>query len=240
MLLNFLPIRILWGILMKKSYTAIACALAMTALPTAQAEMPVKQVTIEANIGVTSNYLWRGTSQTMDGPAVSGGIDIAHESGFYLGTWASNIDWGTTGVELDIYGGYANELEGGLGYDVGLISYIYPSDDYDDSNFTELYLNLSYGPVSGGVAYTVAADWSDHSDLYYWASVGFEPAETWSISATVGHYDFEDNLDYSHGPVDITKSVGEFGDFTFTVSQAEENPFDDDDLKVVVSWSKSF
>ncbi|OOZ23477.1 hypothetical protein BOW35_02205 [Solemya velum gill symbiont] len=218
---------------MKKSYAAIACALAMTAIPTAQAE-------ITANIGVTSNYLWRGTSQTDDAPAVSGGIDYAHESGFYLGTWASNIDWGTTGVELDIYGGYANELEGGLGYDVGLISYIYPSDDYDDSNFTELYLNLSYGPVSGGIAYTVAADWDDHSDLYYWASAGFEPAESWNISATVGHYDFEDNLDYSHGQVDITKSTGDFGDFTFTISKAEESPFDDDDLKVVVSWSKSF
>ncbi|OOZ43135.1 TorF family putative porin [Solemya elarraichensis gill symbiont] len=218
---------------MKKSYAAIACALAMTALPTAQAE-------ITANIGVTSNYLWRGTSQTDDGPAISGGIDYAHENGFYLGTWASNIDWGTTAVELDIYGGYANELDGGLGYDVGVISYIYPSDDYEDSNFTELYLNLSYGPVSGGIAYTVAADRSDHGDLYYWASAGFEPAESWNISATVGHYDFEDNLDYSHGQVDVTKSAGEFGDFTFTISQAEENPFDDDDLKVVVSWSKSF
>jgi uncharacterized protein (TIGR02001 family) len=46
-----------------------------------------------ANIGAVSNYIWRGVTQTGDQAAVQGGIDVAHASGFYAGTWASNIDW---------------------------------------------------------------------------------------------------------------------------------------------------
>jgi uncharacterized protein (TIGR02001 family) len=46
-----------------------------------------------ANIGAVSNYIWRGVTQTGDQAAVQGGLDVAHESGFYAGTWASNIDW---------------------------------------------------------------------------------------------------------------------------------------------------
>jgi len=49
---------------------------------------------VEANIGATSNYVWRGVTQTNDAVAVQGGIDYRHEVGFYAGTWASNVDFG--------------------------------------------------------------------------------------------------------------------------------------------------
>ena len=55
-----------------------------------------------ANIGAVSNYMWRGVSQTQDGPAVQGGLDYAHSSGFYLGTWASNVDWNNEGAPQDV------------------------------------------------------------------------------------------------------------------------------------------
>ena len=57
---------------------------------------------ISANIGAVSNYMWRGVTQTLDGPAVQGGLDFSHESGFYAGTWASNIDWNDEGAPQEV------------------------------------------------------------------------------------------------------------------------------------------
>ena len=206
------------------------------------------QAELSANIGVTSNYLWRGVTQTDDGPAVSGGIDWSHDSGFYLGTWASNIDWGQgNGAEVDFYGGYAGEM-GDFGYDVGLIYYYYPASDYDDSDFIELTLTGSWKFLEAGIAYTLNGQADDDSpfsdgDLYYHLSASFDLAETWSLGATIGYYDFDvpndGDVNYAHGQIDVTKSAGDWGDFTFTLSKAQEES-GDDDAKFVVSWSKSF
>jgi hypothetical protein len=78
----------------------IACAsgallLSLGTLQTATAADPNS---FSANIGAVSNYMWRGVSQTQDGPAIQGGLDYAHASGFYLGTWASNVDWNNEGA----------------------------------------------------------------------------------------------------------------------------------------------
>ncbi len=228
---------------MMKKKLAIACgAILLGATSLAQAELT-------ANIGATSNYLWRGASQTGDDAAVSGGIDWGHESGFYLGTWASNIDWGNgSGTEVDFYGGFANEI-GDLGYDIGLIYYYYPTSGYEDSNFLELSLSGSWKFLEAGLAYTLDGDadsdaaFSD-GDIYYYLSAGFEVVDTWSIGATVGHYDFDTSkafgdVDYTHGQIDVTKSAGDWGDFTMTVSKAQEES-GSDDTKFVVSWAKSF
>ena len=197
-----------------------------------------------ANIGATSNYVWRGVSQTDDAAAVSGGLDYAHESGFYAGTWASNVDFDDdTTAEVDAYGGFANELAGGLGYDVGVIYYWYPGAK-DDLDFTEIYLGLSYGPVNAGINYTVDKEDSDadENDLYYHLGASFDVAETWSVGGTVGYYDFDSGGDYTHGQIDITKSAGSLGDFTLTVSNVlDQSDVDvDGDALVFVSWAKTF
>lgn len=226
---------------MKMKKIAMACGVALLgANSLAQAEL-------SANIGATSNYLWRGVSQTDDGAAISGGVDWAHDSGFYLGTWASNIDWGvgSSGAEVDFYGGFANEI-GDFGYDAGLIYYYYPDSAYDDSDFSELYLSGSWKFLSGGIAYTLHGDADSDApftdgDLYYHIAAGWDVAETWNLSGTIGHYDFDagGDFDYTHYQADLTKSAGDWGDVTFTVSQADEES-GDDDTKFLVSWSKTF
>jgi len=209
---------------------------------------------VEANIGATSNYVWRGATQTDDDAAISGGIDYAHNSGIYVGTWASNVDFGAGGeVEWDIYAGYGGEVNG-LGYDIGYIAYLYP--DSRDSNFHEIAASLSYGLFSVGAHYTIASDIVNTpgvadgfvtDDIYLYTGFGADVSETWSIGATVGYYMFDEDgiggtsLDYVHGQLDITKSAGEFGDFTLSLSLAEEEAnAGDDDLKVFVSWAKAF
>ena len=228
---------------MMKKKLAIACGAALLGLTSmAQAELT-------ANIGVTSNYLWRGVSQTGDDAAVSGGIDWAHDSGFYLGTWASNIDWGTgSGAEVDFYGGFANEI-GDFGYDVGLIYYYYPTTGYEDSDFTEISLSGSWKFLEAGLAYTINGDadsdapFSD-GDIYYHIAASFDVAETWSVAGTYGYYDFDTakaqgDVDYGHVQLDVTKAAGDWGDFTFTVSKADKES-GNDDVKFIASWGKSF
>ncbi|MCU7553322.1 TorF family putative porin [Alteromonas sp. ASW11-19] len=199
------------------------------------------QAAVEANIGVTSNYLWRGVTQSMNDPSVSGGLDYSHESGFYAGTWIGTIDWGNgSGTENDYYLGYSG-MSGDFGYDVGYIHYVYPATGYENSDFGEVYFNGSYMGLGFGVAYTVASDVADGSlydsgDIYYNVSYGWDLPEEFGLSMTYGYYDFDagDDSDYGHFQADLSK-----GDFTLTVSKAQQES-GDDDTKFVVSWGTTF
>lgn len=124
-----------------------------------KAEDDTPAITISGAATITSDYRFRGVSQSDEGLAVQGGITISHESGFYVGTWGSNLaGWGTfggTNMELDLIAGYKFGVgEGTL--DTGLVWYMYPSG-LDTTDFAELYAKLSgaVGPVSltAGVAY---------------------------------------------------------------------------------------
>ena len=97
----------------------------------------------ESNVALSSDYIWRGMTQTAEEPAISGGFDIAGESGLYFGTWASNVEFGDgAALELDWYAGYANELDNGFSYDIGYLAYTYPGEDSLD--FEEIYVGFGY------------------------------------------------------------------------------------------------
>ena len=198
---------------------------------------------ISANIGLTSNYVWRGQTQTNNGPAISGGLDYAHASGFYAGTWASNVDFDAddpTTAEVDFYGGFSNEI-GGLSYDVGVVYYAYPGGM--DLDFTDVYGSLSVGPITAGVYYTVDKESGvDENDVYYYVGASTEIAPTWSLGGTVGFYDYDSGEEYKHAQIDVGKSAGDFGDFTLSVSVLDDDDglgLDGDPL-VFVSWGKTF
>ncbi len=122
--------------------TAITAYAQTPAAPAAPAA-PASDHTFTANVGVFSQYIFRGLTQTNRKPALQGGVDYSHSSGLYIGTWLSNISWlrenfsipgNTTGqyqsgghLEMDIYGGYkANFGKSDFTYDVGLLQYWYP------------------------------------------------------------------------------------------------------------------
>src|SRR5690606_7575411 len=102
---------------MKKSLVKSSIGLMVTLQMTSS----LVSADVSTNIAVVSNYLFRGVSQTDGSPAVQGGIDFEHASGFYAGTWASNVDFGDEiSYELDLYAGFAGSMND-LGYDVGYV-----------------------------------------------------------------------------------------------------------------------
>ncbi len=143
---------------------------------------------ISGNIALTSDYRFRGISQSDEDPAVQGGFDVGFEPGFYLGTWGSSIDFGggnDTGsfstVELDYYGGWRGPIgDSDFGIDVGYVYYQYPGDTVDPKgDYQEFYVKGSWTTLVVGVVY---------SDDYY-AQTG----DFWYLS---GDYSFKliDNL----------------------------------------------
>jgi uncharacterized protein (TIGR02001 family) len=174
---------------MRKSLitTAVLGALVAPSFVFAADAAPAPDLTVAYNVGLYSQYIFRGMTQTDRKPALQGGVDLTHSSGFYLGAWGSNIDWlrssyGTTGtvndtyytkggnLEVDLYGGFRTELgKSGVGIDVGVLQYWYPGtlrSGWAKANTTELYGALSYGWLQAklsGVVSEAAWGWGKSS-----------------------------------------------------------------------------
>ena len=119
------------------------------------AGISVAQAQVTGNLGLTSDYRFRGVSQTQNAPAVQGGIDYNHKSGFYVGNWNSSVSSqmysNGSGVESDLYAGFKKDIYKGLTLDVGSYNYFYPrATNNTSTNFdtNELFVGLGYGPVS--------------------------------------------------------------------------------------------
>ena len=148
---------------MRKSLLAISVAAALAA-PAAAFAQSSSPHTLTGNFGFFSQYIFRGLTQTDTKPAAQGGFDYAHSSGFYLGTWASNISWLTdfggytsSSLEWDFYGGYKNTI-GDFGYDVGLLQYYYPGTVAPGANKADTlegYGALSWKWLSAKLSYSL-------------------------------------------------------------------------------------
>jgi uncharacterized protein (TIGR02001 family) len=145
---------------------------------------------ITANVTVINDYRYRGISQSNFKPAIQGGFDYAHESGFYIGNWNSSISWisdaasqgGANNVsapiEMDFYAGFKKELLGaGFASDFGVLQYYYPTSGLPSSatnpNTTEIYAaqNFTLGPVTGFAKFSYSATntfgFANSSGSYY-------------------------------------------------------------------------
>lgn len=114
---------------------------AAEAAPAAAPAEPESAWTATANVGFVSDYYFRGISQSWHKPAVQGGFDVAHSSGFYAGVWGSNVTPNTypdATVEIDAYAGYNGTISAveGLGYTAGLYGYFYPGGSWKKYTFT--------------------------------------------------------------------------------------------------------
>ena len=178
-----------------------APAAAQTVNPADEVEAETEgPITFSANIALTSEYRFRGVDLSGGDPAVQGGLDLAHESGFYVGTWASTLDDDTVGfgdVELDVYGGWSGDVGEGLALDVGVIGYLYPDAGPGDFDYVEFYssLGFTFGPAETtvGVAYAPEQDSLGGTDnLYVYSDIGVGIPDT-PITVT-GHLGYTDGF----------------------------------------------
>ncbi|MBD1387939.1 hypothetical protein IC617_00715 [Neiella sp. HB171785] len=233
---------------MKATKTLIASAIVAATL-----SAPAMAVEgLSANAAATSNYLWRGVTQSDDSAAVSGGIDYEHASGFYAGTWVSTVDFGgnevdglDTSYEIDFYAGYGGTV-GDFSYDVGYVYYAYP-DDSADIDLGELYGSVSYSFLTVGVAYLLNSgddafsDGMDDDWLYYSADAAFEVAEGLELGLHVGYFDGDSVEDwFGDSYVDYSASLSKDG-FSLMLSKTDIDDMGNlDDMKAVVSYSVDF
>jgi uncharacterized protein (TIGR02001 family) len=197
---------------MKLSKQAAASALvAATVLPGAAL------ADLAFNVGVVSDYRFRGISQTRLKPALQGGVDYSL-GGFYLGAWASTIKWikdfdGDSDLELDLYGGYKGDVMKDLTYDVGLLRYQYPSNRLTPSpNTTELYGALTYGPATLKYSHSLTNTFgaTDSKNSYYLdLSAGFDVGSGVIVTPHVGYQKIK-------GPLGDDAS---YTDYSLTVSK---------------------
>jgi len=154
---------------------------------------------ISGNVALTTDYIWRGMSQTDGSPAIQGGFDADLGNGLYAGVWGSNVDFdGGESMELDIYAGWATEISG-VGVDLGVIHYAYPTSN-SETDFTEVYVGLSMGPASLTQYFGVDLGSDDLGDyrLGNYTDLGLDLGEYSGISlaAHVGYYDLQKGNDY--------------------------------------------
>lgn len=232
--------------------TLIATAL-LASTSSVLAEIP----NISANVTLASDYVFRGVSQTDNQLAIQGGFDWASDMGIYVGTWASNVDSQFFGggtdpqIELDLYGGYANELGNGIGYDIGYLRYQYPGGS--DFNTNEFYLKGSYKGFGASVNYSDELSFvgSDSSAWYWAASYDYTFPYAIDFSAHVGYnagsaYSDDDALGgtYTDWSLGVSKSViGVDLGLTYTdstISKSDCGGSNVCDARVVASIGKSF
>ena len=185
------------------------------------------------NVGVVSQYRYRGIAQTKGDPALQGGIDYANANGFYLGAWASTIKWikdaayagakqAKGPVELDLYGGYKFEAAG-LAYDVGYLRYQYVGNTYKDAaptvnvnaNTDEVYGAATYGPAT--LKYSQATSnlfgYSDSKGSTYWdLSATFDLGNGYSIVPHAGRQSIKNAnqiYGYSDFALTLNKDLGD-------------------------------
>lgn len=126
------------------------------------AGVSVAQAEVTGNLGLTSDYRFRGVSQTQNAPAVQGGIDYNHKSGFYVGNWNSSVSsqlyTNGAGIESDLYAGFKGKFLG-FDLDVGSMNYFYPrATNGTSTNFdtNELYAAVGKGPVTAKVSHSLS------------------------------------------------------------------------------------
>lgn len=198
----------------------LATALVFAAANSAQAQDTPAQWSVSGNLALTSDYLFRGLSQSSQDPALQGGVEAGHTTGWYLGAWGSNVSWlsdlpdVSNSLEIDAYAGWRGNVSETLKLDAGIYTYYYPGDyphGFTKPHTTELYVGLGWGPAMLKYSHALTdtfgfadSEGSDYLDL----TVNWEFVPTWTLNAHAGHQrisEFDDG-DYTDWKLGVTRA----------------------------------
>jgi uncharacterized protein (TIGR02001 family) len=249
--MHFLQMMILETTMTKKvcaylSAGVIASGLMLGTAAQAESSLPGS---ISGNVAITSDYIFRGISQSDENVAIQGGLDWDAGNGFYLGVWASSInfnDGDEASIEVDYVGGYAGE-NGNFSYDVGFTYYTYPgADDSLDYDFFEVGVGVGYAfekaSVSGGVYYTEDNFGATDEAIYSTAGIEVPLNDAFTASANYSHYSLEPSFgpDYNTWDIGVTYSF-EWFDIDARYYDVDEDAYGDiGDGRAVLTISRSF
>ena len=198
----------------KRFVTLLGSGLLAVAASTANADG------MSANVGLTTDYVWRGITQTNEAPAIQGGFDYNDPSGFYVGTWESNIAFAGS-LESDWYGGYNGKVNDDLSYSAGVIYYYYAKQGPGPNvSFTEVNASLTYKGLTGGVSYSNNFTGETGKATYYNLAYDLGLPNDFGLNFHYGYQAVKDNValgvpDYSDYSIGLSKSYGGF-DFGLT------------------------
>ena len=238
--------------LSKLSHAVIAASLM------AVGAMAHAEITTSGSVALTSDYLFRGISQSAENMAVQGSFTASHDSGVYFTAWGSSISTEATGVssssglEVDTVLGYGFE-SGGVAYDVGVMRYNYPGADRKPTttmSYNEVYASAAYEGAKVGVAYSDDYFAETGKFLYVFADYGMDVAENVSASVHVGWNKFDEPgflggnsdayFDYKVGLSTELKGIGLEAAYIGSDSIAEATYGENAEGRLVVTASKSF
>jgi uncharacterized protein (TIGR02001 family) len=242
--------------------TALVAALPFAGTAYAEEASPAEASPFSANVGLVSDYAYRGISQTDEKPALQGGFDFKHSSGAYVGLWGSSISWlrdaeedtdvsSHNSVELDVYAGYARSF-GDFGIDVGLLRYGYPGKynrhwknetGLKNPNTTEGYFGVSWKFVSFKYSYAFtnlfgAPD--SKGSGYFDLSASYEVIQNLTVDAHYGIQRISGPAEsYKDWKVGATYNLGGF-DIGLHFVDTDISHDDNADSRFILSLSKSF
>ena len=235
------------GVIMFKKSIIAGLTVAAVGSGLAQAQQPpASPHTLTGNVGFFSQYIFRGLTQTNGKPALQGGFDYGHESGFYAGTWGSNISWLQDGgsysaggsLEWDIYGGFKGSFgKTDFGYDVGLLYYWYPGDvntgctigtvACPKADTLEIYGALSWKWLSAKLSYSLKDETfgvPDSSGTYYLDFTASYPIPDTKLTL-IAHYGMQKYDGQVAGAVASNDTVFSYNDWKLGISYALPKDF---------------
>lgn len=199
----------------------------------------------EGNVAFATDYVFRGFSQTMEDPAISGGFDYDFGNGFSAGTWASNVNFGdNTSTEIDLYAGYSFELSESVSVDLSAIYFVYPGET-DSLNYSEFVAGVGFGDLGLSLVYSPDYFGSDADAIVLNADYSIGLAENLGLDLHVGYSDVDEDDFFDVGEssyVDYSIGLSTSGaglDFALTFHGTDLDGIDAADDRIVFSISKA-
>ena len=174
------------------------------ALAAALSSFPITQAfgaEVSGNIALTTDYKFRGISQSDSAPSVQGGFDIAFDNGAYIGTWGAAVDFDCAidtcgglngGIELDYYAGFASDISDSVSFDIGYIYYDYPQDEGLLGDYGEIYGSLSFGDFGIGMNYSDEYWGETGKFTYTYATYSMALSESVALDLLIGSGDYDE------------------------------------------------
>lgn len=219
----------------------LAGLVGLPAVSSFAADAPAPEHTLTGNVGLFSQYIYRGLTQTNEKPALQGGFDYAHSSGLYAGIWGSNVSWisdldnrVSASLELDTYFGFKNGFAGDWSYDVGFLRYNYPGSypaGFVKPDTNEIYAALGYKWLTAKYSHSLGDTFgvpNSKNTSYLDLSASFEVADKLTLGLHAGKQTFKGNSNdslytYTDYKVSLTK---DFNGYLVGVAYTDTNARD--------------